>query len=78
MYRRLGAFDGTGTPNQLVTISEGNAQFSSKQASRPLLCRRCEDLFGTYESYASKALLQVDESFPLLDRSPQIDNERIA
>lgn len=72
MYRRLNAFDGTGTPNQLITISSGHAQFSSKQASKHLLCRGCEDLFGTRERYASMVLLQDDDRFPLADQGSRI------
>lgn len=66
IYRRILAYTPNGGPNG-VAVSDGRAGLSGRQASKHLLCRPCEDLFGKWESYMSQVALQPDSSsFPAL------------
>lgn len=63
VYRRL---HNLGHPGQLIATGGGKVGYSSKQDSKHLLCRACEDRFGEREQYVSGLVVQADDSFPAL------------
>lgn len=69
LYRRLIELNPTGDSNSLVQVSGDKALLISKQISKYLLCRNCEDLIGQSEQYTSNVVFQTDQSFPLLAQS---------
>jgi hypothetical protein len=73
VYRRIIGYDptpGTGT----VAVADGRAGYSSKQDSEYLLCRSCEDRFGTREDYVARNGLQPDSTtFPALTVATSLD-----
>lgn len=65
VYRRL---HNLGPVGQLIATGNGKVGYSSKQDSRHLLCRPCEDRFGDPEQYVSSLVVQPDGTFPGLTR----------
>ena len=73
VYRRILGYDPTAAAN-LVGVYDGRAGFSSEQVTEYLLCKRCEDLLGIRENYASQIALQKDSAtFPALEQSATIE-----
>jgi hypothetical protein len=51
-------------PAHPVYVRDGIASVTSEQVWERMLCEACERLFGGWESYASRMVVQEDGSFP--------------
>lgn len=66
LYRRLSQMPGAGVAP--IEFSEGRGGYQSRQVTKHLLCRPCEDVLGKTEQYASGVALQPDGvTFPARD-----------
>lgn len=68
-----------GRQNNLVLLDGVNKSqvYAPRQISEHLLCRECEDLLAVPENYVSQLLFQDDGSFPLLERLPGGESDRV-
>ena len=72
LYRRLSQMPGAGPAP--VEFWEGRAGYQSRQETKYLLCRPCEDILGNSEQYASGVALQPDGvTFPALSGARMVN-----